>query len=98
NAMLLRFLIWSTLALCLGAVQAGPLKLDLLRVGSKTYSNVTVVGANATDLYFTHDRGIANVKLKYVDAKIQKKFNYDPKAAEEAERQQSEDDAQYMGG
>jgi thiol-disulfide isomerase/thioredoxin len=68
-----------------------------LKVGSKVYSNVTVVGANTTDLYFTHSQGIANVKLKYVDESLRSRFNYDSKAAEEAEKQQTQDDLAYQG-
>jgi len=75
---------------------APPLKLDSLTAGSTTYSNVTVLGSNATDLYFKHERGIANVKLKYLTADLQKRFNYDPNAAAEAEKKQSENDALYQ--
>ena len=81
-----------------GSAPAAPLKLDSLKVGTKVYRNVTVVGANATDLYFTHSEGIANVKLKYVDESLRERFHYDPKAAAEAERQQTEDDSAYMAG
>jgi len=75
---------------------AAPLKLDSLKVGSKVYSNITIVGANATDLYFTHDQGMANVKLKYVDENLRNHFHYDPKAAAEAERAQAEEDTAYQ--
>ena len=81
-----------------GSATAAPLKLDSLKVGTKVYRNVTVVGANTTDLYFTHSEGIANVKLKYVDESLRERFHYDPKAAAEAERQQTEDDSAYMAG
>lgn len=77
------------------SLPAAPVKLDHLKVGSKTYTNVTVIGANATDLYFTHDNGITNVKLKYLEPALQKRFNYDPQAAAELERQQEKDDALY---
>jgi thiol-disulfide isomerase/thioredoxin len=70
--------------------------LDLLKAGSQTYTNVTVIGANATDLYFTHSQGISNVKLKYVDARLQQRFNYDPKLAAAAEQQQIEDDSRFQ--
>jgi thiol-disulfide isomerase/thioredoxin len=79
------------------ALSGATVKLDVLKVGSQVYSNVTVFGANATDLYFRHDKGVNNVKLKYVDAELQKQFNYDPKAAAEAERQQAEEDARFQG-
>ena len=75
---------------------AGPMKLDTLTVGPVTYTNVTVLGANTTDLYFTHQSGIGNVKLKYLSPSIQKQFNYDPRTAAAAERQRAEDDARYQ--
>ncbi len=71
-------------------------KFDSLTVGSNTYSNVVILGANATDLYFTHDRGIANVKLKFLTPDFQKLFHYDAKAASEAERNQLEEDQRYQ--
>src|ERR1041385_605780 len=84
-------------ALVLGAIDASgaPLKFDLLKVGSKVYSNVTIVGANKTDLYFTHSQGIANVRLRYLDDKLQQQFHYDPKAAAEAEKEQTQIDTAY---
>jgi thiol-disulfide isomerase/thioredoxin len=88
------FVFWLLLpAFC--SVAAG-LRLGSLTVGSTTYSNVTVLGANTTDIYFKHDHGIANVKLRYLGPELQKKFDYDPKAAAEAEKKQSEDDALYQ--
>ena len=75
---------------------AAQVKLDTLPVGTTTYSNVIIVGANATDLYFTHDQGVANVKLKYLSKDLQKRFNYDPKAAAAAEALQLKLDALYQ--
>jgi thiol-disulfide isomerase/thioredoxin len=77
------------------SLAAAPAKMDTLTVGSETYSNVTFLGANATDVYFTHSLGIANVKLKYVPRDVQVKFNYDPAAAAAAEQKQLEADARY---
>lgn len=78
------------------SIEAAALKLPTLKAGPVTYSDVTVIGANATDLYFTHAKGIGNVKLKYVNAELQKRFNYDSKAATEAERKQLEADNLYQ--
>ena len=75
---------------------AAPLKLEVLKVGARTYTNITIVGVNATDLYFTHSEGIANVKLKYLDDGLRRKFKYDAQAAAEAERQQMIEDAAYQ--
>jgi cytochrome c biogenesis protein CcmG, thiol:disulfide interchange protein DsbE len=87
------------LLVCLAAapgLTATAVRLDSLSVGSHTYCNVTIIGANKTDIYFTHDGGIANAKLRQVDAELQKRFDYDPEAAAEAERQKAEDDAEFL--
>src|SRR5438128_1873454 len=94
--MKLRLFHVISLLLCASSLWAAPLKLDLLRVGSKTYSNVTVIGANATDLYFMHSHGISNVKLKYLAPDLQKRFDYDPEEARTAEKQQVEEDTNYQ--
>src|SRR2546422_9097028 len=98
HAVILRFIIWSGWLALAASLPAAPLRLDFLKVGSKVYSNVTVVGANTTDLYFTHNEGITNVKLKYVEESLRERFHYDPKAAADAERQQVEDDSAYVAG
>jgi thiol-disulfide isomerase/thioredoxin len=90
-----RFFVLFSLLLVF-SVPGEPLMLPTLKVGSITYTNVTVLGANATDLYFNHSLGFANVKLKYVGADLQRRFDYDPKAAEEAERRQNENDILYQ--
>jgi len=69
--------------------------LDFLTVGSTTYSNVTIFGANSTDIFFSSDHGVSNVKLKYLSPELQKEFNYDPKDAEKLEQEQSEEDQLY---
>ena len=78
------------------AATAAPLRLNLLNAGPNTYSNVSVLGANETDIYFTHARGIANVKLKYLSPQLQQQFHYDPVVAAEVERKLAEDDARYQ--
>jgi len=71
------------------------IKLDVLKAGSRTYHNIMVLGASETDLYFKHSGGIANVKLKYLEPETQKQFNFDAKAAAEAERRQLQEDSAY---
>ena len=83
--------IWTTVSL-----YASSSKFEFIVVGGVNYSNVTVFGANATDLFFTSDSGIRNVKLKYLTPELQKQFNYDPDVAEKAEQQQIEDDKHYQ--
>jgi thiol-disulfide isomerase/thioredoxin len=75
---------------------AGPEKLERLVVGTKTYSNVTILGTNATDLYFTYDQGMANAKLKYLEPAMQEHFHYDAELSSLVEKQQIEDEARYV--
>jgi cytochrome c biogenesis protein CcmG/thiol:disulfide interchange protein DsbE len=79
------------------ALRAAPIKLDYLKAGSQTYSNVTVIRVTDTDVYFSHEKGVANVKLKYLEPDLQKKFDYDAEAAKEAERQQNREDTLFQG-
>ena len=72
------------------AVSGQELKLDVLKVGAQVYTNVVVLRASATDLYFRHEGGIKNVKLKYVSPELQQRFGYDAAAVAEAERRQLE--------
>lgn len=77
------------------ALNAGPARYDSLKVGSKTYKKVTVLGVNTTDIYFSHSTGIANVKLRLLSTELQKEFGYDPNEAMETERAQARDDQAY---
>src|SRR5438034_8050349 len=95
HVMMLRGFVLAGLLLGALSLPAAPLRLDRLKVGTRIYSGVSVVGANVTDLYFTHSEGIANVKLRLLEPSLQKRFNYDPKAAETAEKVQEEDDTKY---
>jgi len=61
--------IWTTVSL-----YASSSKFEFIVVGGVNYSNVTVFGANATDLFFTSDSGIRNVKLKYPHAGFAKQL------------------------
>src|SRR5579862_2002023 len=78
------------------AMAAPPTKLDRLKVGSVTYSNVAIVNVTPTDLYFSYEKGIKNVKLRMLDPDTQKLFNYDPRAAEASEKEQQEDTARFQ--
>jgi thiol-disulfide isomerase/thioredoxin len=91
-----RWLILACLCLLGATLQAAqPIKFDYLKVGSQTFSNVTVVGMNATDVYFTHDKGMSNVKLKYLEPAAQKRLEFDPNAADAAETQHLQEDAKF---
>src|SRR4051794_30718968 len=78
------------------AIGVPPVKLDQLKVGSVSYSNVTIVNITPTDLYFSYEKGIKNVKLRLLDPETQKLLNYDPRAAEALERQQAEEAARFQ--
>lgn len=88
------FVCWSILVSAL-ALSGAPTKFDSLKVGSETYHHVTVLGVSETDLYISHDAGIINLKLKYLDPKLQELFEYDPRAGERAERRQIKDEAAF---
>jgi thiol-disulfide isomerase/thioredoxin len=91
-----RWLILACLCLLGVSLQAAqPIKFDYLKVGSQTFSNVTVVSMDATDVYFTHDKGMSNVKLKYLEPAAQKRLDYDPKAAAAAEKEHMQEDARF---
>lgn len=94
NLMISRLLIFAAWIVAI-SVCAAPIKLDSVTVGSMTYENVTVIGVNASDLYFTSNHGIRNVKLRLLSPELQQEFHYDPVAAEQAEKQQAEDEKRY---
>jgi cytochrome c biogenesis protein CcmG, thiol:disulfide interchange protein DsbE len=70
-------------------------KLPELKVGSAIYTNVTVWSKSATDVYFTHARGMGNAKLKDLPSDLQKQFSYDPVKAGETAKKQAEANAAY---
>ena len=92
----LRRFVWlCALTACCLSVFAEQIKLEQMQVGSRIYKKVSVLGFNATDVYFTHSKGISNAKLKNLDDELKKLFNYDPKAGEIAERQQYADNEEF---
>ena len=70
-------------------------KFPLLKAGDDTYTNVTVTGVSATDIYFIYDQGTANAKLKDLDPALQQHFGYDPAKAGAVEKKQAADQVQY---
>ena len=89
-----RTILVAGLALVSGVV-CGDEKLQMLRVGTETYTNVTVTSVTATDIYFSHSRGLGNAKLKNLDAQLQKHFRFDPAKAAAKEQEQLESHALY---
>ena len=86
-----RSMVFGLLLVFAASALSAPSKLDSLKVGSLTYSNVTVLRVTETDVYFTHDKGVANAKLKFLEPELQKAFEYNPEAAARAERLQSQE-------
>jgi thiol-disulfide isomerase/thioredoxin len=78
--------------------QAEDVRLATLKAGSETYSNVVVTTVTATDIYFSHSRGLGNAKLKSLDPELQKRFHYDPAKAAQKEKQQASGYALYTTG
>jgi hypothetical protein len=89
---LLNYVAWIAISI---SMYAAPMKMESLAVGSMTYNNVTVLGVNASDLYFNSDHGIRNVKIRLLSPELQQQFHYDPVAAAQAEAQQAEDEKRY---
>jgi len=87
---------FSTLMLTGGliAVQADE-TLPVLPVGGTIYTNVTVTKVSATDVFFTHAGGMANVKIKNLSPDLQNHFHFDPAKAREAEFKQAGNQAKY---
>jgi thiol-disulfide isomerase/thioredoxin len=76
-------------------VRADDEQFPILKVGSDTYTNVTVTHVTASDISFIHAGGAANVKLKDLPPELQKQFHYDSKQAQAAEQKLVENKAQY---
>lgn len=95
NPRLPYLVLWLCVFL-VATAHAAQIKLESMQVGSKVYRNVTVLGFNDTDVYFTHAGGIANARLRNLEPELQKMFDYNPQVAAEAERRQAEENVQYM--
>jgi protein disulfide-isomerase len=89
-----KFIYPLLLAVLVFTARAGE-KIPVLQVGTDTYSNVTVTSVSATDVFFTHAGGMANVKIKTLSSEWQKHFNFDAKKARTAELKQSTNQAAY---
>ena len=51
-------------------------RLAQLRVNDDIYSEVTITSVTATDIFFTHAKGMGNAKLKNLSPELQKRFGY----------------------
>lgn len=59
-----------------------------LKVKDQVYTKVTVTSVTATDIYFSHARGLASAKLKDLDPELQKHFHYNAAKSAEIENAQ----------
>jgi hypothetical protein len=76
------------LALIYSSAQANEVTLSSLVVGENAYTNVTVLSVTATDIYFSHNRGVGNAKLSELEPALQQRFHFNPeKAAAQVARQ-----------
>ena len=71
-------------------------QLPLLKVGSQTFTNVTVTTVTASDIYFLSSSGMGNAKLKNLDPVLQKHFHFDPDKASGLEKAQAQANARYQ--
>jgi len=69
--------------------------LPMLKAGGEVYSNVLVTTVTATDIYFSHSKGMGNAKLKSLDPELQKRFKFDATKASAVEAQQADATAKF---
>jgi thiol-disulfide isomerase/thioredoxin len=86
----------------LAALLCGPIcaqaegeKFAILKVGQNAYSNVTVMSVSATDIYFSHQGGMGNAKLKLLEPDLQKRFHFDSARALAKQTEQAQANALY---
>jgi len=66
-----------------------------LKVGSETYSKVTVTSVTATHLYFTHSRGMGTAKLMDLEPEMQQHFHFDSTKAAARLAEEAQGNALY---
>lgn len=66
-----------------------------LKVGSETYTKVTVTTVTKTAIYFTHSRGIGTAKLKDLELALQEHFHFNPAEAAARQAEQAKGNALY---
>lgn len=66
-----------------------------LKVKGEIYTNVVVTSSTATDIYFSHSRGLASAKLKDLNPELQKHFHYDAATSSQIEAAQRQATTEY---
>jgi len=92
--MQIRVLILLNLLVMASVAIAGE-TLSLLTVGPNTYKHVAIFKTNATDIFFTSDQGLGNVKLKDLGPEMQKHFNFNATNAAAVEQKRKKGAALY---
>jgi thiol-disulfide isomerase/thioredoxin len=70
--------------------------LPTLKVAGEVYTNVVVTSVTATDIYFTHAKGMGNAKLKKLDPELQRRFGFNSEKAMVAEQNQRSGNALFQ--
>jgi thiol-disulfide isomerase/thioredoxin len=83
-------LLWA-----ISSTSAADEQLAVLKIGSETYTGVTITSVTKTAIYFSHSRGIGTAKLKDLDPALQEHFHYNPTEAAAKEAEQSQGYGQY---
>jgi cytochrome c biogenesis protein CcmG, thiol:disulfide interchange protein DsbE len=94
---MMRFLIVCACTWAVISSAAAAIKLDTMRVGDRTYTNVTITSYSTSDVYFSHSKGVASAKLRNVEPSVQKLLDYNPDKAQVAEQAQEQADKRYEG-
>jgi thiol-disulfide isomerase/thioredoxin len=94
--MKIRLIWWQVFVfLWTAGVAFGDELLPILKVGSETYSNVTVTTVSTTDIYFSFRGGMGNAKLKNLSPELQKHFGFNATNAARIETRQRQADALF---
>jgi cytochrome c biogenesis protein CcmG/thiol:disulfide interchange protein DsbE len=75
--------------------QAADESFATLKVKDEVFTKVTVTSVTATDIYFSHARGLASAKLKDLDADLQKHFHYNADKSAQVETAQRQATAEF---
>ena len=88
--------LWLPVAICLVTCSTrAETRLPVLHTGDESFTNVVVYSITPTDLYFRHAGGMGNVKLKTLDAALQKQFGYNATNAANVAKAQAEANRSY---
>ncbi|HTL58521.1 MAG TPA: TlpA disulfide reductase family protein [Candidatus Limnocylindrales bacterium] len=78
-----------------GFLHAADEQFATLKVGSETYTQVTITTVTKTAIYFTHSRGIGTAKLKDLDPSLQAHFHFNATEAAAKQAEQTQGNALY---